>query len=111
MAAFLARAFSLRGPRLPLRGWRRRGWRGIRRRSAGRSRRALRDPSDPVEEVSSQPSAEDDELPWSGQRPHVLEQEVAGELVDPPGPGGVRGVREPHSWTCVHTAAYLYGSV
>ena len=31
------------------------------------------------------------------QRPHVLEPEVAGELVDPPGPGGVRGVREPHS--------------
>ncbi len=33
------------------------------------------------------------------QRPHVLQPEVAGELVDPPGPGGVLGVREPHSWT------------
>src|SRR4029453_13761991 len=31
--------------------------------------------------------------------PHILEPEVAGGLVDPPGPGGVRGVREPHSWT------------
>src|SRR5215218_7040166 len=31
------------------------------------------------------------------QRPHILEPEVAGELVDPPGPGGVRGVCEPHS--------------
>src|SRR5882724_5764920 len=30
------------------------------------------------------------------QRPHVLEPEVASELVDPPGPGGVRTVREPH---------------
>src|SRR6266498_458856 len=28
-----------------------------------------------------------------------LEPEVAGELVDPPGPGGVRSVRELHSWT------------
>src|SRR5215207_6938873 len=37
------------------------------------------------------------------QRPHVLEPEVVGELVDPPGPGGVRGVREPHSWTSIHT--------
>src|SRR5512133_234616 len=33
------------------------------------------------------------------QRPHVLEPEVGGELVDPPGPGSVRSVREPHSWT------------
>src|SRR5829696_7648913 len=37
------------------------------------------------------------------QCPHVLEPEVVGELVDPPGPGGVRGVREPHSWTSIHT--------
>src|SRR5258708_3887264 len=39
------------------------------------------------------------------QRPHVLQPEVAGELVDPPGPGGVRGVREPHSWTSIHSVA------
>src|SRR5215204_100220 len=35
------------------------------------------------------------------QRPHVLQPEVAGDLVDAPGPGGVRGVREPHSWTSI----------
>ena len=35
------------------------------------------------------------------QRPHVLEPEVVGELVDPPGSGGVRGVGEPHSWTSI----------
>src|SRR5207248_8532145 len=28
--------------------------------------------------------------------PHVLQPEVAGQLVDSPGPGGVRRVREPH---------------
>ena len=32
--------------------------------------------------------------------------EVGGDLVDAPGPGGVRGVREPHSWTSIHTAAF-----
>src|SRR5215211_513051 len=30
------------------------------------------------------------------QRPYVREPEVARELVDSPGPGGVRAVREPH---------------
>src|ERR671930_564949 len=30
------------------------------------------------------------------KRPHVLEPEVGGELVDTPRPGGVRGVRKPH---------------
>ena len=29
------------------------------------------------------------------QRPYILQPEVAGELVDSPGPGGVRGVRKP----------------
>ena len=32
-----------------------------------------------------------------GKLPHVLEPEVGGELVDPPGPGGVRRVSESHS--------------
>jgi hypothetical protein len=31
------------------------------------------------------------------QRPHVFEPELTGELVDPPGLGGVRCVRQPHS--------------
>ena len=42
---------------------------------------------------------------WSRQRPHVLEPEVAGELMDPPGPGGVRGVREPHRRLATRCAA------
>ena len=33
---------------------------------------------------------------WRRQRPYVLQLEVRGELVDPPGPRGMRGVREPH---------------
>src|SRR5215207_2903074 len=32
----------------------------------------------------------------SWQRPNVLDPEVPGELVNPPWPGGVRRVREPH---------------
>ena len=47
----------------------------------------------------------------SRQRPHVLEPEVAGELVDPPGPGGVRGVREPHATSFIgnmHTCDCTY---
>jgi hypothetical protein len=39
------------------------------------------------------------------QRPHVLEAEIAGELVDPPGPGGVRAVREPHLVDLIDTHA------
>ena len=34
-----------------------------------------------------------------GRRPHVLVPEIGGELMYPPGPGGVRGVRKPHSLT------------
>ncbi len=30
------------------------------------------------------------------QLPDILEPKVAGELVDPPGPGSVHAVREPH---------------
>jgi hypothetical protein len=41
------------------------------------------------------------------QRPHVLQPEVAGGLVAPPGTGGVRDVREPHSWTFAHTVGYI----
>src|SRR5262245_61156254 len=44
------------------------------------------------------------------QRPHVLQPEVPGELVDAPGPGGVRGVREPHAWTTIQTVAYTRAS-
>src|SRR4030088_43883 len=35
------------------------------------------------------------------QCPYVLEPEVVRELVDAPGPGGVRGVREPHAGTSI----------
>src|SRR5581483_5412068 len=35
--------------------------------------------------------------------PDVLEPEVSRQLVDPPGPGGVIGVRNPHRTTSVAT--------
>src|SRR5207245_10955581 len=40
------------------------------------------------------------------QRPYVLELEVGRELVYPPRPGGVRGVRQPHASTSIHTVVY-----
>src|SRR5215475_3731088 len=40
------------------------------------------------------------------QLPDILEPKVAGELVDPPGPGSVRAVREPHWWPSIQTVAY-----
>jgi len=42
------------------------------------------------------------EVVWAADRrelPYILKPEVVGELVDPPGPAGVRAVREPHSST------------
>jgi hypothetical protein len=48
---------------------------------------------------------------WCRQLPCVLERDVLGELVNPPRPGRVRGLREPHSWTSrlVHRAPLLLG--
>src|SRR6266581_2382053 len=42
------------------------------------------------------------------QCPYVLEPEVTRELVDAPGPGGVRGVREPHAGTSIYTVPYKW---
>src|SRR5918996_670567 len=76
------------------------GW----RRNAGRARQRAdppatgREPTPPWDRGRrpGSPSRTAVRASRSRQRPHVLEPKVAGELVDPPGPGGVRGVRQPH---------------
>src|SRR6266508_5158860 len=42
---------------------------------------------------------------WRRQRPHILDLEVVGELVDAPGTQGMRGVRQSHSWISISVRA------
>ena len=58
-------------------------------------RAAREEPRDGSPEATPAPGGEVVRATGRRQRPDVLQPEIAGELVDPPGPGGVRAVRKP----------------